>query len=228
MFSMVGMRGGGGCAGGASPTVGTRDMSLQGGHRVPVALLSPCPLCQAEPCCNTSRQRLAWPRLKALPSEYFMGLHGPGARALPRAFAGIYRKKQAEGEFLARGRPPASTQLRWARCLSHGQENGHVARGAGWDLDMAVAGGRCDGAGGAGEPLAPTHSPPPPPGCSTRDWGGDGELHPDAGPGAVGPGSAWCQRGWRVLQGQGEVGWSWVPALPRASVSPVMQQKRCS
>lgn len=139
--------------------MGARDMSLQGGHRVPVALLSPCPLCQAEPCCNTSRQRLARPRLKALPSEYFMGLHGPGTRALPRAFAGIYRKKQAEGEFLARGRPPASTQLRWARCRSHGQENGRVARGAGWDLGTAAAGGRCDGAGGAGEPLAPTHSP---------------------------------------------------------------------
>uniref|UniRef100_A0A8B9MZX4 Piezo-type mechanosensitive ion channel component n=1 Tax=Accipiter nisus TaxID=211598 RepID=A0A8B9MZX4_9AVES len=33
-----------GGAGGASPTVGARDVSLQGGHRVPVALLSPCPL----------------------------------------------------------------------------------------------------------------------------------------------------------------------------------------
>lgn len=125
-----------------------------------VALLSPCPLCQAEPCCNTSRQPLARPQLKALPSEYFMDSHGPGARALLRAFAQIYRKKQADGEVLARGRPPAGAQLRWARCLSRGQENGRAARGAGWDGGMAAAGGRSDGAPGARDSLAPTHSPP--------------------------------------------------------------------
>lgn len=68
------------------------------GSGVPVALLSPCPPCQAEPRCNASRQRLARPRLKALPSEYFMGSRGPGARVLPRAFAQIYRKKNKRRE----------------------------------------------------------------------------------------------------------------------------------
>lgn len=87
----------GGCTGHVPPTVGT-------GCPYPCCL--PALLCQAEPCRNTSRQRLAQPQLKALPSEYFMGSHGPGARALLRAFVRIYRKKQAEGEFLAWGRPP--------------------------------------------------------------------------------------------------------------------------
>lgn len=134
--------------------------ACMGGAGVRVALLSPCPLCQAEPCCNTSWQRLARPQLKALPSEYFMDSHGPGARALPRAFARIYRKKQADGEVLAPGRPPAGAQLRWARCLSRGQENGRAARGAGWGGGTAAAGGRSDGARGAGDPPAPTRSPP--------------------------------------------------------------------
>lgn len=104
-----------------------------------------------------------------------MGSYGPAARPLPRAFTRIYRKKQGEGEFLARGRSPAGVQLRWARCLTRGQENGPGARGAGWDGGTAAAGGRSDGARGAGEPLAPTHSPPQtlPQGWGWRDrWEG--------------------------------------------------------
>lgn len=134
---------------GTSPAVGMAGGCVaQGGHRSPRRL----PALRA--------RLLHKPQLKALPSEYFMGSDGPAARPLPRAFARVYRKKQGEGERLARGRSPAGVQLRWARCRTRGQENGPRARGAGWDQGTAAAGGRFDRVHGAGEPLAPAHSPP--------------------------------------------------------------------
>lgn len=95
---------------------------------VPGACSSAWPLLTV-PGCNTAWQRLAQPRLKALPFEYFMGLHGPGCcrELLPR-FTG---KKQMEGEFLAQGHHLAGVQLQWAHCLSRGQENGWVGWGHG-------------------------------------------------------------------------------------------------
>lgn len=66
-------------------------------------------------------------QLKALPSEYFMGSHGPGSRCCPEPSRGFTGKNNRRGSCW----PGAGSQLWWARCPpSPGQENGHGARRA--------------------------------------------------------------------------------------------------
>lgn len=98
----------------------------------------------AVPGCNTARQRLARPQLKALPSEYFMGLHGPGCcRELLPGFTGKNKRRES----FWRGATP-----RLVRSCGGLAACPMARKTGGWDGGTAAAAGRSDGARGVGNP----------------------------------------------------------------------------
>jgi len=147
------------------------------------------------------------PRLKALPSEYFMGSPGR-CREPSRGFSG---KKPSGGRVFGPGLLPSR------RAAVVGSlpvpRPGKTGAGPGEPGGMGVWLQLVEGLTGLavrGTPgTCPQPPPGPPPGCSATDR----ELPPDAGPGAVGLGSAWCRLGGRGLRGQGGGEWSLAPCI---------------